>query len=293
MLPSFELHLLSKSGLFKKHVRGIVCRPLQDSIDACLFRPSPPMMDALIGVGITGKHATLNLNIALNQQEQDTIAQWLTKIIRTISNKFTKEYILGGRNLVPNQLKLNGKVSWDCTIPILTHEMSIKKGWEGPPTDHDEHPLQPDTAFFECPQCRMVEPSSCKALQHNNLDSKHKCSHCNKHSAVKLWKCKCGTRWHMCLVHRYSTHSKPRMSHTDKGQPLPASSSGPLAKRKAPLIIYDEVLADDLKIAQNKLDQQGLNHIVFDMPFGMTMHHNVRPSFLGPILKKRFMGGTE
>ena len=115
---------------FKKHVRGIVCRSLQDSTDACLFRPSPPMMDALIGVGITGKHATLNLNVALNQQEQDAIAQWLTKITRTISNKFTKEYILGDRNLVPNQLKLNGKVSWDCTIPILTHEISIKKGWE-------------------------------------------------------------------------------------------------------------------------------------------------------------------
>ena len=83
------------------------------------------------------------------------------------------------------------------------------------------------------------------------------------------------------------------MSHTDKGQPLPASSSGPSAKRKAPLITYDEILAGDFKIAQNKLDQQDQSHIVFDIPSGMTMHHTVRTNFLAPILKKRFIGCTE
>ena len=255
-------------------VRGIVCRSLHDSTDVNLFLPSTPIVDALVGVGITGKHATLGFNVALNQQEQQTLAQSLAKLTRTISNKCANEYINGERNLVPNELKLKGKVGWDSTIPILTHDDSEKKGWETPAKDK-EHPPHPNTAFYECPQCHKVESSSCKAFQYNDLDIKQKCTHCKKHSAVKLWKCKCGTKWHRCIVHRYSTplEKMPHMSKAAIGQPLPAIDTS-TQKRKAfeHLVSYDDILADDLRIHIKKLHgKNGQDHNMDNIPLGKSI----------------------
>ena len=279
---------------FKKHMRGIVKRSLHDSMDANLFRPSPPTLDALIGAGITGKHATLCFNTAITTAEQQCIAKCLAKLNRTISNKHANEFINGEQNLVPYELKLKGKVGWDSTIPILTHKDFVSTSWE-PPRQDEYHPAQPNTAFFECPNCLKVEPSSCKDFQYNDLDIKHTCFMCNKHSAVKNWRCACGTRWYGCTTHRYNTlpATNLHMSKTANGQPASASVISKCNRKRkwqGHSASFDDILADDFKRADRKNDPHGLLTNESVISLGICPHTSVGENFLGPILKKRFYG---
>ena len=155
------------------------------------------------------------------------------------------------------------------------------------------HPPHPLTAFFECPRCHKVEPSTCKAFQYNDLDRKHKCARCQKTSIIKSWKCCCGIEWQRCAIHRYSTllEKTPNMNQPAQGQSLSELVTSK-RKRKAtsPLVSFDEILADDIRMDDQKLDQKGRDHEPSDILLGVREHKSVRINFLGPIRRQRFYG---
>ena len=68
------------------------------------------------------------------------------------------------------------------------------------PKGHD--PAAKTVAFYECPHCSKVEPSTLGNFQLADLDVKQLCSSCRHRTALKLWKCKCNIKWHMCKTHK-------------------------------------------------------------------------------------------
>jgi len=188
------------------------------------------------------------------------------------------------RRLEPRKLKLKGKEGWDSTFPLAhcgTGDVGDRPGNAAP-----DQPTLQHTAFFERPQCQKVEPSTCAAFQHIDLDKKQRCGECNHPSAVRLWKCKCGHRWHLCTLHK---HKPPPNGQTatllpSDGQPPPANNS----KRKRSLLpsSFDEMLAADLRKAQRRKEclDQGARVITL----GNCYHSTLRRSYLSPNLKSRF-----
>ena len=189
---------------FKKYIGAVVARSLFEAKDAKLFSPGYSKMNSLKGVGISGKHATLSFNVCISDKEKDTIAACLVRLIRTICNKETNKYLAGETKLLVNELVLKGKVGWDSTIPIMTKTQSENSCWTTPTGDED-HTSIGNTAFYVCPLCKKVEPSSNSSFNYNDLDLNINCGRCKNKSGIKLWICSCETRWQTCQVHRYCT----------------------------------------------------------------------------------------
>ena len=216
----------------------------------------------------------------------------------TPSNKDAEEFINCNKNLIPNDLKLKGKVSWDSAIPILTHTDIEVENWETfKPSDELRLP-QRCVAFYACPRCKTVEPSSCGDFQTVDLDKKHKCFYCSINSEVKLWKCQCDSRWHICPTHRYNNNATPEipashMKTTASGQSSHRQkrASSKLRKRKLfPLQHYDDALADDVKRADKKARLTAANlKRKSEVALGELIHTRVKPNLLGPVLTRRFM----
>ena len=63
-------------------------------------------------------------------------------------------------------------------------------------------------------------------------------------------------------------------------------------KRKAisPILDFDEILAEEISMYDQKLDRKSQDHATSDILLGVRKHKSVRINFLGPILKKRFYG---
>jgi len=93
--------------------------------------------------------------------------------------------------------------------------------------------------LFTCPLCDKVEPSTNDAFQLIDLDKKQRCNSCKHHIAVKLWKCSCRCRWHMCKTHMHQANSRQRdiLVQPSNGQPPnPAATVG--KKRKGSLVTF-------------------------------------------------------
>ena len=95
---------------FKHQVRNNISRcNLTKNADGTTIRatlgdylkPSKARPNSLAGVGILGKHATVNCNVVVTEQEARQIAEALLHLSRTISKSNTNEYILNLRNLIP------------------------------------------------------------------------------------------------------------------------------------------------------------------------------------------------
>ena len=170
--------------------------------------------DSLSGVGILGKLASLNLNVVATPQEKTIMAKWLVKINRTIPDREADEFINYNKNLVPHELKLKGKVSWDSTIPILSHDYIWNASWEAVQSSDELRLPRLCVAFYKCPRCNMVEPSSCGDFQTVDLDKKHKCFYCSFNSEVKLWKCQGDTRWYVRIISTTTMLHLRTPSHT-------------------------------------------------------------------------------
>jgi hypothetical protein len=186
---------------FKNNIRNVISRTLQDNSDAHLFNPSKPVIDSLIGVGITGKHTTLNMGVEVNDQEATNIAINLIKLSRTINQKDVIGYINNTKNLIPHELKLKGKTGWDSAIKTLNPiNKEVEAKWDTttqPSTDEGNT----STTFYTCPRCKNTEPSTCTKFQQIDLDIQQKCMSCKKVSPVKSWNCQCGIRWYNCSMH--------------------------------------------------------------------------------------------
>jgi hypothetical protein len=210
-----------------------------------------------------------------------------------MSRTHIQEFLSMRRNIIPAKLKLKGKVGWDSTIPQMASTGNGDNAPQAPEYAACSN-VPRNIAFFECPICQKVEPSTCAAFQHIDLDKKQLCTACLRQSAVKLWKCNCGKAWHICHVHKHMP--LPQNTHATMlpsiGQPS-ASANRLKRKRKQPpsyLLSYAEMLAEDLRKTQLKeeRDVQGIQHRVISL--GNCKHGPIRSNFLSPNLKRRFMG---
>ena len=152
-------------------------------------------------------------------------------------------------------------------------------------------PINNNTSFYTCPRCDKVEPSTCKAFQLTDLDIKHACFACRKHTAVKLWKCKCGTKWHACKIHRQHAISVTPEDTTKYNESLCQSDESFIKRRRTTpnyKHTYDDILTDDIR-RDNKRRRKSLK--VVDITLGNVLHKRIHANLLGPILTKRFRTG--
>ena len=156
-----------------------------------------------------------------------------------------------------------------------------------------KHPTNPDTSFFECPNCKAVEPSSCKQFQLKDLDLKHKCHNCTKYNAVRFWNCSCGSRWQHCQIHRHSVTPEliPHMSTVGQSQSNASTSQRKRKRKFRSNLTYDELLAEESKETEYRLGKKykiGAENVIC---LGKQIHTSIKPNLIGPSLRKRFMGG--
>ena len=146
-------------------------------------------------------------------------------------------------------------------------------------------------AFFECPYCNKIEPSTQGNFQLADLDCKQLCSSCRHRTALKLWKCKCNTKWHMCKTHKNAlgVYTIPPKVQPSNGQPLIIPRrKGHKRKAIVPnyLMSYEQLLEME--------DDKALKKRVLAPPASIvlqqrkTAYKRVPSSFLGPSLIKRF-----
>ena len=140
-------------------------------------------MNALAGVGILGKHATLNCNVCVSEIEARQIAEALVHLSRTLSTSHTKEFLLNQRKLIPTHLKLKGKSNWDSTLPANASAIKETEAWKV--AGFQQRPLQ-GASYFGCPFCAHVESSQCPSFQHMDLDYKITCNGCRKNTRVAM-----------------------------------------------------------------------------------------------------------
>ena len=109
-----------------------------------------------------------------------------------------------------------------------------------------------------------------------------------------MWSCDCGVKWQTCITHRHCT--KPdcctRKKSKAKGQPV--SANKPFRRRKkGSCDTYEEMLAEDLKLEEEKLKAMSLDKASSIIDLGKRpMTDELRVNFLGPKLKRRFVGDS-
>ena len=274
---------------FKKSIREWVKKVMHNSEDSKYFKPYKPGKDALIGMGMMGKHASIACNVAISDAERTVIADWLVKLTRTISKNDLREFRTGAKKLKANELKLKGKVGWDSTIPILTHNKRAIDDWETAPRGLETH--DSSIALLKCPVCDYMESNSCNDFQYHNLDKRHKCFRCKNITCTMDWNCVCGYRWYNCKTH--CKRNPPETTHrknTACGQSTTDSSKTSCKRPKRSLpALYEDILDDDLKRANLKRKRkEDLDMRVLDL--GKLKHKRIKMNFLSPKLRSRFMG---
>jgi len=279
---------------FTKQFRGTANKLLLEE-DSNLFKPHRIQKDVLVGVGIQGNHAAVSCNIHTTQEERKAIAEALLMLSRSINKKTCDLYLLTHEYIIPKELKLNGKASWEATIDRLqrgiVEESPQNRTWdvtELPITGSDE------LSFYRCPTCPHVESSQCSSFQTSDLDRKQKCNACRKMSSVRLWKCDCKKHWHNCARHR-AMHGASASQHELKSKPVCTTAvsrtEGHVAKRSRTLALMtpDQILEEDMARAKRKRDDSdelGMEPTFF---LGKPRIRTIRVASLPPSLKRRFL----
>jgi len=283
-------------GAFKRLVRGLVSRVLDEQGDAKLFKPCKSKPNELAGVGVLGKVAALSFNAVVTQAEQDAIAIAMSSLVRSVSIKKHKGFIDGTVKLIPHELKLKGKAGWDSNIPAVTASNEEDTSWAQLFKAGQIAPAG-YAMFFHCPSCSKVESSQRGIFQREDMDRKLKCGFCLKSNPIKSWKCQCGTQWHSCVQHRGGYVLMPTGSQPLTGQHLKGQPSKPLGSQScSPMGLKRSLSADvsqrrGTKLAKTVKSTKGLKRnrdILLDDVQGVSK----RPTLLGPILKGRFGGAS-
>ena len=247
-------------------------------------------MNALAGVGILGKHATLNCNACVSETEAKQIAEALVHLSRTINTSQTKEFLLNQRRIIPTNLKLKGKVYWDSTLPTNASAAKETEAWRV--VGFQQHPQQ-GAAYFGCPSCAHVESSQCGPFQHMDLDYKITCNGCQNTSKVVMWKCGCERFWHRCPLHRgvacnrdlttirLKTRKQTSLLANTGKKARPHTQVGPDS--------HQWLLAQDVACAKRKRDFVENWESQPSINLGYTRINKINPAFLSPSLKRRFV----
>ena len=128
-------------------------------------------------------------------------------------------------------------------------------------------------------------------FQKDDLDIKLKCRRCRKRSPLKFWSCKCGTQWHMCVLHSnigaLCVQSPLKMIKVQPQSELESSTT--TQKGGQPPATFEKLLAEDKRM-ELKRKHPGMGEVthVGQIALGSSWHRDIPSSFLGPILKKRF-----
>jgi len=232
---------------FRIQVRMIINKCLYASQDKGLFKPAAGTKDALIGVGIKGKHASLSFNVSIDESERQAVAFELCRLNRTISIALAHKFLQGDVCLLSQDLKLKGKASWDSAIRV-NPQYCIQVGkW------HNNYRVNVDTlehaTYYNCPKCRHAEPSSLCAFQLKDLDYSIKCITCKHSTPVLHWKCECEVLWHGCSIHRVAAQARtelPRRETASRGTSTNIDGQAKAKKRRANARIqFDDMLVQD------------------------------------------------
>ena len=210
---------------FKANMRNVLSKITNHKGTVNHFKPAKAKDDSLIGVGITGKQTAIACNIYVTSKEQLAIANALATLNRAISNKQLSEFMCNKRGIAPHPLKLNGKVGWDSTLPILNNERSLDCRFDD--NCLSCHAPVDQVSFYKCPRssCSKVEPSSVKIFQYSDLDRPHVCPFCKKATKVRSWQCTCEIPWHLCATHRYSHSGSANESRGPQNKPKEPNTS--------------------------------------------------------------------
>ena len=275
---------------FKRNIRQVVDKTMGGQGDAHLFKPRKGQIDALKGVGILGKHASLSCNVVTDTAEQAALQKALVKLNRQISNKKVDEYLKGTRKLTPHAIKMNGKTGWDSSLPIIKNETESGDRWE----QHNLllKPPEETIVFYVCPSadCLMMEPSSAEAFRHNDLDKKLKCRQCHKTTNARNWSCGCNVPWFACDTHQTFHCCAKVTEQKSQREPKATDLLRPNMLKRKRNKGHEELVADENKRARlNKQRTKGSRSedvILIDMPRPKV------PRLLGPILHQRFQGSS-
>jgi hypothetical protein len=276
---------------FKKNIRSVIDKTMGGQGDAYLFKPRKGQVDALKGVGILGKHASISCNVVTGAAEQTAIHKALVKLNRQISNNKVDEYLQGTRKLTPHAIKMNGKTGWDSSLPIINNEIESGDRWE----QHHLFLKTPEETivYYECPKpdCLMKEPSSAEAFRPNNLDIKLKCRKCHKTTNARNWTCGCSIPWYTCYTHQ-TFHCCAEVTK-QKSQIEPKATNllrSDMLKRRRNNKEHEDLVADENKKARlDSIRAKGSRS-------GSVLLHDTPPPkvprLLGPILHQRFPGSS-
>ena len=80
---------------FRKNVKAVTSRILQDSEDLVLFNQTSGPKDALRGIGIQGKIPTLGFNVAVSERESKEMAIALVRLTRTLATINIAKFMKG------------------------------------------------------------------------------------------------------------------------------------------------------------------------------------------------------
>ena len=284
---------------FKRQIVGVAKRTLHSSKQLELFKAAGTQNGVLLGVGILGKHPSPSFNIALNEEEIQTLAICLFSVNRTISNKNAIEHHKGKLDLEPHELNLKGRAEWDTRIPILKDDQQRAISWQPIPNTSNESTY---ISFYTCPNqhCRTNEISTRESFQLDDLDGNIKCSFCLHISNNNDWECVCHKKWYLCPEHREQSHAPKKNVKELANNNLPSHTGGQgntqserSVQRKLnynKIHNHEDILNDDFRIVTNKRNADtsckydDLNNLV-DLGIPRI---NPKRQKLGPILATRF-----
>ena len=84
---------------FRKDVRAVANRIMQDSGDLILFNQTAGPKDALRGIGIQGKIPTLGFSVAVSERESKEMAIALVRLTRTLATINITKFMDGQRQI--------------------------------------------------------------------------------------------------------------------------------------------------------------------------------------------------
>ena len=217
--------------------------------------------------------------IYINEREALAIA--MIRLNRVISNKRAKEFIDGSVRLVPQPLRLRGKVTWDANIPIINGQHGSEACcWEDPAGLQDCKPSN-TTAFFTCPnsKCGKVTPNNSPRFQRNDLDVRITCRFCKRRSPASLWRCPCDVKWHRCLTHGGGCCMRMRnkAGHISKN----TKAKTPKAPKRTYDQSYEDLLEEELRRKKSRTTPP-------TPAYSGSRGGSALPTVLGPIMLARF-----
>ena len=272
---------------FKSQTRLVVDRALMDGKHADIFKPTQVMSDNLIGVGIEGRQPAVAFNVIIPPDTQTL----MNKALLLLSNEKLVQLIEGEHKFKFKAYPINfrGKTAWDTRLDtyqasLVCNAFDIQNDSSPPVCSESSRRLMFVT---QCPLCHKQSSAHNYKFQYTNLDCKIKCVECNKHSAIKYWKCNCGSHWHACKVHLCATKDKP-----DKAKPRSSSKNEEGVqsnlKRLHKNANFDQLLDDDLRIQTKRVKKLSMLEAGGQGAAPSSKSIQLRSSMLSPSLRHRF-----